>query len=546
MFDTSGTDSHVRPLILLADDNRVNRLVVRSTFKTYDYDFVEAVNGAEALALAEEHQPDLILMDLMMPEMDGLEATRRLKQNPRTDRIPILMLTALNESEDRIQAFEAGAMAFVSKPFDRLELLAHVRSYLSYSLINKKYILSTADPVTQLPNRAALRDALGDANPLLMAIKMDDLEAVTRLYGEQTAAEVERDFASFLLDVASDIFSHTTVYQLSRGTFGLVRLEDGDADRAEAMALAGHIAERLRDHHSAVSEVQHRQDYTIAVAVGAEKLIERAELTLDHVMQSRTGVGFADDVVPQAHREFEENLMWLGRIRSAVNEDRIVPWFQPIAEINGGRIVKYEALARILCENGDVLSPGQFMRVAKGSRYYPEITRSVIEKSLMLFKDRREDLSLNLSVLDIETESTREMIFDALSRYPDVASRLTLEIVEQEGIQHYGAVKEFVEIVRSHGVTLALDDFGSGYSNFKTVIDLNIDYLKIDGSIIQRVCDDAVIKNLLEVIQSFAAFSGIRVIAEFVDSDEILDYLQSKKVEFAQGFRIGRPGPLSS
>ena len=97
-------------------------------------------------------------MDLMMPGMDGLEATKELKGEAETSRIPILMLTALNDTEDRISAFDAGATGFLTKPFDRLELLAHVRSYINLSITNKRYVLSTANRYTGLPNQWAFAE----------------------------------------------------------------------------------------------------------------------------------------------------------------------------------------------------------------------------------------------------------------------------------------------------------------------------------------------------------------------------------------------------
>ncbi len=535
-----------RPLILLADDNRVNRLVIRSTFKSYDYDFIEATNGLEAIQLAQGRKPDLILMDLMMPEMDGLEATRRLKDDPETARIPILMLTALNESEDRIQAFDAGAMAFVSKPFDRLELLAHVRSYLGFSLINRKYVLSTANPHSGLPNRAAFREALAEtaAEPWLLLLKIDDLEAVARLYGDVASTEMERAFAELLRAVTEETLPAARLYHLNPGVFGFFLESEEPIDRVSSLECAGSVVDRLSGHESAVKGVPHRHGYTAVVAIGDDRILERAELALEKVVTSRGGIAFADDVVPVAQKEFADNLYWLARIREAVGENLVVPYFQPIAETATGRVVKYEALARIQTADGGVSSPGQFMRVAKNSKYYPDITRTIMQKSIEVFRGREEGLSVNLSVLDIENEKTRALILDTLAKEPDLARRLTLEIVEQEGIQHFSLIKDFVDQVRDFGASLAIDDFGSGYSNFKTVVDLNMDYLKVDGSIIQRVCVDPVVSNLLDVIRSFAESANMRLVAEFVDSDEILDHLTSRKIEFVQGYRIGKPIPL--
>lgn len=537
------------PVILVADDNKINRLVVKATLKGYDYRVVEAADGEEAVEVALRESPDLILMDMMMPVLDGLKATSILKEHSATRRTPVLMLTALSETEDRIKAFDAGVTGFLTKPFDRMELLAHIRSYLSLSLVNRKYILSTVSPISGLPNRAAFREESPRLKrPKLFAIQMDHIGTIGRFYGETAANSIERRFADFLQATVREVISQeNSLYHIHRGIF--VVLMDDPLDkltRAEASAAAELMNRTFLGHQIFVDDVHYHSDYTLAISFAANKPLEEAELALYEAGRRKVDILFAGDIAEQTYSEIERNMIQLNNIKNAVNEHRFIPLFQPITEIQTGRIVKYEALIRMISPDGTVHSPAEFLHVAKNSRYYQDITQTVFEKSIEIFRDRTEDINVNLSVLDIHNEYTRAFLMRLFAENPDVAKRLTIEIVEEEGAVHYDTVKEFIRDVRAFGVKIAIDDFGSGYSNFQRIIDLNIDFIKIDGSLVRYICDDPVFENLVRVIKSFAAFSGIPVVAEFVESEEMIAILAEIGIEYAQGYYFGKPARLDN
>lgn len=534
------------PLVLVADDNEVNRLSVRAALADTSYRIIDATDGREVVDRALEHRPDLILMDLMMPTVDGLEATRELKAHDETARIPVLMLTALDDTDDRISAFEAGVTGFLNKPFDRLELLAHVRSYVSLSLINRKYVLSTADVTTGLPNRAAYREAVREhSRPWLFLINMDAIDSIRQFYGEPRAQAMLSEYAEFLGGLLNtNGLSGATLYYFGRGLFGiLLDDESEELSREVAMQIGRDLQVRLVRHDVSKGDVQWQSDFTLAVSSDAEKLLEQGELGIAEAQRNREALVYAPDVAKDAYRLMEQNLLWLARIRRAVAEDRFVPYYQPIVDNRTGAVVKYEALLRMLDEDGAVVSPGQFLLVAKNSKYYPDITRSVFDRAVREFEQRPDSVSVNLSVLDVENRATRNHIISTLRDFPEVARRLTLEIVEQEGLQHYDQVKEFVREVKELGGTIALDDFGSGYSNFVRIIDLDVDYVKIDGSIISRISTEKAMENLVLGVKSFVSTNSIRLIAEFVETAETLDRLKSMGVEYSQGYYLGRPRP---
>ena len=537
-----------KPLILLADDNRVNRLLVISTLKDEPYRIVEVTNGREAIDAALHEVPDLILMDLMMPVVSGVHATRELKSRQETARVPILMLTALNATEDRVRAFDAGATGFLTKPFDRLELVATIRSYINLSRLNHRYSLTSENQVTGLPNRVGFRDRRNEfSRPWLYLLKIDGLSTISQLYGETEADTVERRIAARFGPIVQNTRLETAeVFHVARGVFGLV-IDDGDGtmDRETAMTLGATLLQGFAQVEDASDDAAFDSDVTLAV-VGSSTdgdLLDQAELALAEANRARISLVYAADVVPHARRTITNNLMWLRRIRAAVASDRIEPFFQPIHDNRSGCVAKYEALVRLIDTNGKLVPPKDFLAIAKTSRYYAEITRAVVEKSVALFADRTEGVSVNLSMLDIDNRATREFLFRTIDRYPAILNRLTLEIVEEEGLEHFEQVAEFVREVRQRGVTVAIDDFGSGYSNFARVIQLAVDYLKIDGSLIRDCDTDPVRRTTIEIIKWFADLSGIEVIAEFVGSESVASYLKALGIQYSQGFHYGVPIP---
>jgi len=116
--------------ILVVEDEEDNRRIMRDLLTSVGYEIIEAVTGEEGVDAAATHVPDLILMDIQLPGLDGYEATRRIKTNPTLRHIPIIVVTSYALSGDDVKAFEAGCNAYISKPFSPRALLAKVREYL--------------------------------------------------------------------------------------------------------------------------------------------------------------------------------------------------------------------------------------------------------------------------------------------------------------------------------------------------------------------------------------------------------------------------------
>jgi len=244
-------------------------------------------------------------------------------------------------------------------------------------------------------------------------------------------------------------------------------------------------------------------------------------------------------------KNYEKNLSMSKTLRDAIEGDWLTPYFQPIVDVKTGEIKKYESLIRIVKPDGDELSPFMFLDVAKATRLYPRITRAVILKSFEIFKNRKEFFSINLSIEDILDSETSSFVINTLANY-NLGNRVIFEILESEGIENYEEAAKFLYNVKNMGAKIAIDDFGSGHSNFEHLARLNVDIIKIDGSLIKNIDVNKNAEIIAQTIVSFAQKLNIESVAEFVHSKEVYDKIKEIGVDYAQGYYFGKPSPMNS
>lgn len=233
----------------------------------------------------------------------------------------------------------------------------------------------------------------------------------------------------------------------------------------------------------------------------------------------------------------------LSTLKNAIENDRIVPYYQAIVNVKTKCTTKYESLIRLIDENGKVYTPYFFLEVAKKSKYYPTLTRMMIEKTLYDFASREEDIAINLSVEDIEDKETVAFIKNAIINFEE-PSRITFELTETEAIQDYLTITTFIKTVKELGVKIAIDDFGSGYSNFAYLAQFNADILKIDGTIIKEIAVDNNSYQIAATIHDFAKRLGMQTVAEFVFNQAIDEIVKELNIDFAQGYYHAEPVPV--
>jgi len=239
-------------------------------------------------------------------------------------------------------------------------------------------------------------------------------------------------------------------------------------------------------------------------------------------------------------KEYENNIKWTKKLKKAINDDRIVPFFQAIVNNNTGEYEKYEALVRMIDEDGKVISPYLFLDIAKRTKNYIYLTKIMISKSFETFKDMDVEFSINLTIQDIMDDSLKGFLFQKLKEYK-IGNKVVFEIVESEGIENFDKVLEFIKNVKEFGCRIAIDDFGTGYSNFEYLLQLKADYIKIDGSMIKNIDKDSDARVVVSTIVDFAKKMNIKTIAEFVKDDKIQSIVKDMGIDYSQGFYFSEP-----
>lgn len=281
-----------------------------------------------------------------------------------------------------------------------------------------------------------------------------------------------------------------------------------------------------------------------AVVIHEDQLLEKAELTLSYIERSSQrfllyypNLGLEDKV--------EEELQCLAHIKYAILHDGVEPYFQPIYDNTLHTIQKYESLMRLRTRDGKILFPNQFMDTAKKFKLYEDISRQMIAKVMQLYQNSDDAVTINLSLQDIESDITKNLIYEHL-RICQKPENIVFEIVESEEIHKDINFVQFIENIRKQGAKIAIDDFGTGYSNLLKLVKLNADFIKIDGEIIRNMLSDDTCRKILDTILFLSKKMQTELVAEYVETSEIQEEIEHMGIRYSQGYHFSRPRPYSA
>jgi EAL domain-containing protein (putative c-di-GMP-specific phosphodiesterase class I) len=206
-----------------------------------------------------------------------------------------------------------------------------------------------------------------------------------------------------------------------------------------------------------------------------------------------------------------------------------------------GEPESYECLARLIDPDGVVYPPLFFLEISKKARLYSQITRMIFKKAAEYFNNLPYEFTINISMDDMDDPETVATILEVLETHPKLHNRVIFEILESESINNYPQVMTFIQLVKTYGCKIAIDDFGSGYSNFENISRLRVDYLKINGALVRNIARSPQNRFIVENIHNFAAGLGIKTVAEYVEDEAILQHLKKMKIDYLQGYYFGAP-----
>jgi EAL domain-containing protein (putative c-di-GMP-specific phosphodiesterase class I)/GGDEF domain-containing protein len=268
----------------------------------------------------------------------------------------------------------------------------------------------------------------------------------------------------------------------------------------------------------------------------SNNLIICAEKALHNAKQNFENFLFFDS---NLYKNESSNNDLVDLIKYNIENKTVKPYFQAIASNENDTTVKYEALMRLCDKQGNILLPGTFLEKAKSYRLYIQLMQILINKVFDTVVTHKINVSINLDYNDIINPLISEIITSRIQQ-EDIGRYLTIEILESERIQDFDIINDFIKEVKKHKISIAIDDFGTGFSNYDYLLKLDIDYLKIDGSLIQKI-DKDIYRNLIQSIVMFCKNENIKTIAEFVSDLKIQRYVKSLGIDYSQGFYIQKP-----
>jgi diguanylate cyclase (GGDEF)-like protein len=440
-----------------------------------------------------------------------------------------------------VNAMTFGAAAQVvmlsSAALDRILLLRRDRESMQRERVEAVEKRLYSDSLTELPNRNRLIADLQSGDPsTVVLVNIDHFKEINDYFGQKAGDYIIIELGKRIRSVISE--QGGTVYRLHADEFAAVI---GDSrGEGELDALGRALMAQCQDRPYLFENETLRLDVSVGIAMCTARHLEKADMALTVSRTRKSYTIYRPEL--EVIKKYADNLHWLHVIREAIEQDRIVPFFQPILNNRSGRIDKFESLMRIRASNGTIIPPGAFLTIAKKSKIYPELSRLIVGRTARLMRGVDAEVSVNISMEDIINPDVQAEIDRAVSE-PDIGRRIVFELLESEGIENFEEVSRFIERMKSKGSKIAIDDFGSGYSNFAYILRLHVDYLKLDASLIKPIVEDGHARCIVETIVSFARKLGIQTIAEFVHNEPVQNIVQEIGVDFSQGYFIGEPRP---
>jgi diguanylate cyclase (GGDEF)-like protein len=584
--------------ILIVDDTPENlRLLSVMLSKQSDCIVRKALSGQAALVAAQTVIPDLILLDIMMPDMDGYQVCQHLKSVPATADIPIIFLSALNETFDKVKAFQLGAVDYITKPFQFEEVLTRVQTQLMLGQrsrdirqLNAELEKRVEERTRQLEdlNRELLQEIIERKRVQSQLLEMAFYDALTglpnrSLFIDRLDKEIKHTscnssylFAVLFLDcdrfkVINDSLGHLvgdelliaiaqrlqhcvkqtdTIARLGGDEFAILMPNVPNLDSAVQ------LAQMLLDMFASPFEIEQWQVFTgasVGIVLGhagytkSEHVLRDA----DTAMYRAKALGKAQyQVFDTAMHEAVLRLLQLETdMRRALEAQEFVLHYQPIVSLTTGHITGLEALLRWQHPQQGFISPIEFIPIAEETGLILSIGEWVIRTACQQLRnwqqqglvDQRFSVSINLSARQFVQTNLIQQIDQILFETQISPFHLKLEITESSIMNNTKLATSILKQLKKRRIHLSIDDFGTGYSSLSYLQAFPADSLKIDRSFIQRLNKSSINSGLIPAIISIARAMQMSVVAEGIETLEQLTLLRRLNCELGQGYLFSVP-----
>lgn len=414
------------------------------------------------------------------------------------------------------------------------------------------------DPLTGLHNRRYFehllkyeidRSSRHGHQLTLLSIDLDNFKSINDINGHLAGDQVLSELAQILSHKArkGDIISRIG------GDEFVILLPETDLESGNIVANA--FRQKIAEHEFHIS--QHDEPLNVSISIGQsnfpldgqsfQELLNKADIALYQAKTSGRNFVCTAAQSQVSVDEYKNMISLSTQLRKALKDQRIVPYFQPIIDCKNDNIYAYEALARLQAEDGEIIPAGLFIEAADRYNINIDLDHIMLKKTVEFMAQHQANhhsiprVFINLTPQEIQSRQILNFAEQLCLENNIPSDRLVFEITEREAISDMINMREFLTIIRAKGFAFALDDFGSGYNSFHYLRELHFEYVKIDGAFVANILNSKIdlvlIENLVRICQQL----GMKTLAEFVESEEIMKLLKLMGVDFAQGFHLGMP-----
>lgn len=546
-------------IVLIADDDVAFRLLLRRVLEREGYEVVECGDGAAALDLCEQHKPELVLMDAVMPVLDGFGACARLHDSDYTVHPPVLMITGLDDDASVERAFRVGATDYVTKPINISVLKHRVRRILLNNLSEKKIIrLAYHDFLTGLPNRQLFLDRFHQAiaratrtktSLALLFIDIDRFKVINDSLGHEAGDQLLRALGERL---ANTLRRSDTVARLGGDEF-TVMLE-GVRHADEAAVTAKHILRAFSEHIEVGGrELAVSASIGIAIYPGDGEdfgtLLKNADTAMYRAKdQGRNNFQFYTAEMSAAAMR---RLVLETSLRRAIQRNEFVVHYQPIIELASNRTAGVEALTRWVHPDTGPVLPKEFIPLAEETGLVVPLGELVLRAVSQQWsawgrlQTGMQRVSVNLSPRQFLEPSLVADLSRILQEHQIEPQYLELELTESTLMQNVPQVEGTLRELHQLGVHIAIDDFGTGCSSLAYLKRFPIDTIKIDRSFVAGIEHDRHDLAVVQAMVGLAQTLDLRLVAEGVETEEQLRVLTALGCGYGQGYFWSEPLPAA-
>ncbi|HEY9762590.1 MAG TPA: EAL domain-containing protein [Trichocoleus sp.] len=555
--------------VLVIEDEAAIRANIADILELEGFEVLEAANGALGLQMAKKLLPDLILCDVMMPEMDGYEVVKAIRNHPETSTIPLIFLTARASKADYRQGMVSGSDDYLTKPFTASELIEAVDSQLAkQAAIAEKHHLEIKqlevglnrafcyDKTTGLANQFLLRDqfrqvlATSNSSQEIAAILCIQLHHFERLIATLEPSLFDRLLQLLAERLKSNLGSNDTIARVKENQF--ISILAGHESREEVAQTAQNILNFLTQPF----EIAGQRIY-LSVSIGIsrypqngiqiETLVKNAEISANAIFQREiNSYRFYTDEI---RARLLEQLLMENELRTAWENGNFQVFYQPQVNTHTRKIIGSEALLRCLHPQKGLLPPARFISQAEETGLIVPIgewvTRTACRQAqawqVQGYSDFR--IAVNLSPRQFNQPNLGEAMKQLLEETGISPESLELEITESCVMEDLSTAIPTLKSFKDQGIRVALDDFGTGYSSLSYLKKIPLDTLKIDRAFISDIQSDLQNREIVKNIIQMAHGLGLKTLAEGMEVEAEMDCLRQLQCDELQGYLFSRPIP---